>query len=49
MPSWTATVREKDLGLLQVAIALGGGTITRSRPDVAGNVEVTYVMKRWHS
>jgi hypothetical protein len=45
MTYWTATVREKDLGLLQVAITLGGGTITRSRPDVAGQVEVTYVMR----
>lgn len=41
---WTATVREKDLGLLQVAITLGGGTITHSQPDAAGGVEVTYVM-----
>jgi len=45
MASWTATVREKDLGLLQVAIILGGGTITRSRTDLSGNVEVVYVMK----
>jgi len=43
--SWTATVRERDLGLLQVAIILGGGTITKSRPAVADNVEVTYVMQ----
>ncbi len=45
MDYWTANVRAKDLPLLEVAIALGGGTVTRSRPDAAGNVEVTYVMR----
>ena len=44
MTHWTASVRAKDLGFLQVAIILLGGTVTQSRHDIAGNVEVTYVM-----
>ena len=44
MHNWTASVRAKDLDFLQVAIILLGGTVTHSRPDTAGNVEVTYEM-----
>jgi len=44
MHNLTASVRAKDLDFLQVAIILLGGTVTHSRPDTAGNVEVTYVM-----
>lgn len=40
----TATILAKDLGFLQVAIILLGGTVTQSRHDIAGNVEVTYVL-----
>ena len=41
---WTATVQTTDLPLLEVAIALGGGTVTQSRRDADGNVDVIYVM-----
>ncbi|WP_182481318.1 hypothetical protein [Nocardioides immobilis] len=44
MHHWTAAVRDKDVDFLLVAITLGGGTVTQSRPDIAGNVEITYVM-----
>jgi len=38
----TVTVASADLGLLQVAISAGGGTITECHPSDDG-VEVTYV------
>ena len=42
--SWhTVTVPPTDLGLLQVAISAGGGTITGCHPCDDG-VEVTYVV-----
>jgi hypothetical protein len=43
--SWrTVCVPQADLGLLQVAISAGGGTITEYRPCPDG-VEVTYVVE----
>lgn len=44
MNYWTASVRANDVDFLLVAITLGGGTVTQSRTDTAGNVEITYVM-----
>jgi hypothetical protein len=39
----TVTVPRADLGLLQVAISAGGGTITGYQPS-NDDVEVTYVV-----
>lgn len=44
MTYWTASVRANDVDFLLVAISLGGGRVTQSRTDLAGNVEITYVM-----
>ena len=45
----TTTVPAQDLGVLQVAISLGGGTITASRPGPAGGVAVAYGLLRGRS
>lgn len=40
------TVQMTDVGLAEVAISLGAGTITRTRPTADGNVVITYIAPR---